>query len=425
MGQDATAMTWSMAGNMESDGKGTSFTHDGLQHLTKATRTGLVIHYAYNSAGLRIESIKNPQTALDARDMPVGGDRTRYVLSGAEEVADLDGGRNVIRRYIPGAAIDERVAQIETNGAISFMHNDKQNSKCAIALRATLAQGVIAISDSAGNPVAKRAYGTYGGEADKGEVRGTSTPPNDPAQMVGTPATTTTPAKPAHPFGYTGRRWEPELGLYYYRARWYDPALGTFLETDPIGSLDYINLYAYVGLEPGNGVDPTGKTLECEGSKQFCNGVSQAIKKIEEGRNGRALVQKLRGSEQRNIIRQAKDDSGNAVQVTSNTSTASNLTRNSGTYGKPSGSIVEWGSSQKDGGRDVNGSTNRPSFLGLANELGHARANNLGVQTSSSADPAPPLNAREIGYVPPSEVHSVANENAVRVEHGLPLRYGY
>jgi RHS repeat-associated protein len=225
----ASLLTWSMAGNMESDGKGTSFTHDGLQHLTKATRTGLIMHYAYNSAGLRIESIKNPQTALDARDMPVGGDRTRYVLSGAEEVADLDGERNVIRRYIPGAAIDERVAQIETNGAISFMHNDKQNS-------------VIAISDSAGNPVVRRGYGTYG--------------ETDPAQMVGT----TTAGSSAHPFGYTGRRWDPDLGLYYYRARWYDPQLGTFLQTDPIGSLDYINLYAYVGLEPGNGADPSGET---------------------------------------------------------------------------------------------------------------------------------------------------------------------
>jgi RHS repeat-associated protein len=122
---------------------------------------------------------------------------------------------------------------------------------------------VIAISDAVGNPVVRRGYGTYGGEVDKGEVRGTSTPPNDPAQMVGTTsAGTSAPpalrAPPPKPFGYTGRRWDPDLGLYYYRARWYDPQLGTFLETDPIGALDYINLYSYVGLEPGNATDPSG-----------------------------------------------------------------------------------------------------------------------------------------------------------------------
>jgi RHS repeat-associated protein len=159
--------------------------------------------------------------------MPVGGTRTRYVLSGSEEVTDLDGQRNVLRRFIPGAAIDERVAQIDANGAVTFIHNDKQNS-------------VIAISDAVGNPVVRRGYGTYG--------------ETDPAQMVGTTSAGTS----AHPFGYTGRRWDPDLGLYYYRARWYDPQLGTFLQTDPIGEMDYVNLYAYVGLEPGNAVDPTG-----------------------------------------------------------------------------------------------------------------------------------------------------------------------
>jgi RHS repeat-associated protein len=151
------------------------------------------------------------------------------------------------------------------NNVITFMHNDKQHSKCAIALRATLAWGVIAISDAVGNPVVRRGYGTYG--------------ETDPAQMVGTTSagSSAPPARrafygskrspglfsllrkpPPKPFGYTGRKWDPDLNLYYYRARWYDPTLGTFLQTDPIGGLDYINLYSYVGAEPGNATDPSG-----------------------------------------------------------------------------------------------------------------------------------------------------------------------
>ncbi len=38
-----------------------------------------------------------------------------------------------------------------------------------------------------------------------------------------------------NPFRYTGRRIDAESGLYYYRARYYSPVLGRFLQTDPIG----------------------------------------------------------------------------------------------------------------------------------------------------------------------------------------------
>jgi RHS repeat-associated protein len=71
-----------------------------------------------------------------------------------------------------------------------------------------------------------------------------------------------TPPRASSAFGNTtlfqGRLWVPELGLYYYRARWYDPQLGDFLERDPLGPVDSPNLYQALGRNPINITDPQG-----------------------------------------------------------------------------------------------------------------------------------------------------------------------
>ncbi|MEM9827674.1 MAG: RHS repeat-associated core domain-containing protein [Planctomycetota bacterium] len=60
-------------------------------------------------------------------------------------------------------------------------------------------------------------------------------------------------------FGFTGREFDAETGLYHYRNRYYDAELGRFLSEDPTGlsGLDE-NLYRYVKNDPVNSVDPSG-----------------------------------------------------------------------------------------------------------------------------------------------------------------------
>ena len=63
----------------------------------------------------------------------------------------------------------------------------------------------------------------------------------------------------ANPYMFTGRRFDIETGLYYYRARYYNPHIGRFMQTDPVGYDDGINWYLYCGNNPLAFVDPSGR----------------------------------------------------------------------------------------------------------------------------------------------------------------------
>ncbi len=70
------------------------------------------------------------------------------------------------------------------------------------------------------------------------------------------------PAAPNEP-GYTGKFEEPDLGIQYFGARWYDPRIGRFLGIDPAGfdpqNPQSFNRYAYANNNPYGFVDPDGR----------------------------------------------------------------------------------------------------------------------------------------------------------------------
>ena len=67
------------------------------------------------------------------------------------------------------------------------------------------------------------------------------------------------------PSFYRGEQYDQDLGLYYLRARYYNPATGRFLSRDPLDGHEWdpksLHKYLYAGGDPVNASDPTGKFM--------------------------------------------------------------------------------------------------------------------------------------------------------------------
>ena len=75
------------------------------------------------------------------------------------------------------------------------------------------------------------------------------------------------------PSSYRGEQYDPDLGLYYLRARYYNPATGRFLSRDPLSgqTIDPASLhkYLYAGGDPVNMIDPTGRDADAVESEEL------------------------------------------------------------------------------------------------------------------------------------------------------------
>jgi len=188
--------------------------------------SGTIAAYAYDALERRIAKT-------------VGGVTTAYVYDASANMGlatddillefDTSGPAILTRRWLHSDAVDEPVA-FET-----YVNSSGAGSGVAREVYADRQGSVIFVVDPASASVdAAYEYDSFG-------------------------ALTQVAGALQQPYGYTGREFDVESGLYYYRARTYDPATGMFLQSDPIGfEGGSLGLYTYVSNDPFGWGDPSG-----------------------------------------------------------------------------------------------------------------------------------------------------------------------
>jgi RHS repeat-associated protein len=203
-------MSYDKNGNLveRTDGRGKSqYRYDTLNRIREISApNGEKISYAYSPLGERAM-------------VRSGKSENQTLYDGQKPIAHLDASLKTKARIIHGPGFDEVLGQ-ESSGSMQYFHRDPVGS-------------IIAVTDAAGSPVASLSYKAFG------------TP---------RPASGTVPA-----LAFAGRPYHPETGLASFPFRDYDPAIGRFLQPEPLGLFaGWENAYAFAMNNPVNFIDPYG-----------------------------------------------------------------------------------------------------------------------------------------------------------------------
>ncbi|MCK4764635.1 MAG: hypothetical protein KAW12_20720, partial [Candidatus Aminicenantes bacterium] len=222
---DEWGMSYDKNGNAAQKGA-QHFIYDYRNRLISSESPNATINYKYDPFGRRVEKT-------------TGSSTTKYFYDFNQVIEERDSSNQVLKQYVYGNGVDEilRVDKYESGNPIPYYYHTN-----AIG-------SITAITDSSGNLVERISYDTFGMPTitgTSGEDVSTSTIGNE--------------------YLFQGRRYDRETNLYYYRARHYDPIMGRFLQNDPMGYTDSMNLYQGFGMNPVNFVDPWGKKIKVTGS---------------------------------------------------------------------------------------------------------------------------------------------------------------
>ncbi len=205
---DGTTFTYDNSGNTTAKQDGaalTAYTYDYENRLTSVIASASEAIYSYDPFGKRLSKT-------------FGGVTTYYLYDEEDIIAEYDASGTRIASYIHGPGIDEPV-QMTRGGATYYYTFDGLGS-------------VRDLTDGSEALVEQYDYDSFGN--------------------------LTAPPTTGNPYTYTAREYDPETGLLFYRARYYDSKAGRFLTEDPIGFDGGINFYSYTFNDPVNWIDPWG-----------------------------------------------------------------------------------------------------------------------------------------------------------------------
>jgi RHS repeat-associated protein len=229
-------LTYDADGNVltkSGNGLQQSFTWNGLGQLASVTTNGMVTSFGYDGLGRRVRKTVN-------------GVSTRYLYDGDNLAMQLDasGIPQLEFSYYPGIDNPHAVRQSSTGNLFFYITNGSGD--------------VVALVNKS-----KQVVNTY-------------------EYKVGGQAMTVS-EQLVQPLRFAAREFDAETGLYYDRARYYDPSLTRFLSEDPIGLAGGINPYVFADNDPVNKTDPSGlgpcskeaeaagwQTISFEGGGTWC-----------------------------------------------------------------------------------------------------------------------------------------------------------